>query len=325
MTEWGKQKGFTIVELLIVVVVIAILAAITIVAYNGIQQRAKDSAAQSAASQAVKKTMLFAVDNAETFPADLTALAAVLGIPAPAAGASFITAPDGTTYQYSVNNSSTPRSYCITTTKNNVSFYNNSLVGQTPTKGACVGHVANGATLITNLIINPRPSNSFWFASGPIAGISYVNSGINSAVRSNRTSTGNYGLYSSRSSPVATAQTGDTYTILFTIASSANMNLTYQIGYGTSTSSISALNLPLTLTAGQTQSLRHVITIPAGFDGQPIFNKFLWQDGSAGEWFEVSKVMWVKGDYAGQYADGESTGWAWSGAANNSISTGPAL
>ena len=32
-----KQRGFTIVELLIVVVIIAILAAITIVAYNGIQ------------------------------------------------------------------------------------------------------------------------------------------------------------------------------------------------------------------------------------------------------------------------------------------------
>lgn len=35
------QKGFTIVELLIVIVVIGILAAITIVAFNGIQERAR--------------------------------------------------------------------------------------------------------------------------------------------------------------------------------------------------------------------------------------------------------------------------------------------
>lgn len=44
---WAKKdkSGFTIVELLIVVVVIAILAAITIVAYNGIQNRAKKSSA----------------------------------------------------------------------------------------------------------------------------------------------------------------------------------------------------------------------------------------------------------------------------------------
>ncbi len=50
-----KSRGFTIVELLIVIVVIAILAAITIVAYNGIQNRAKTSSAQAAASNVQKK------------------------------------------------------------------------------------------------------------------------------------------------------------------------------------------------------------------------------------------------------------------------------
>ena len=37
------SRGFTIVELLIVIVVIGILAALVIVTYNGIQQRARDT------------------------------------------------------------------------------------------------------------------------------------------------------------------------------------------------------------------------------------------------------------------------------------------
>src|SRR5690606_35509923 len=43
LTSTQKRSGFTIVELLIVIVVIAILAAISVVAYTGVQARAKDS------------------------------------------------------------------------------------------------------------------------------------------------------------------------------------------------------------------------------------------------------------------------------------------
>lgn len=54
-----KNHGFTIVELLIVIVVIAILAAITIVAFNGVQQRAKNSAKLSNVESITKLISLY--------------------------------------------------------------------------------------------------------------------------------------------------------------------------------------------------------------------------------------------------------------------------
>lgn len=59
----SKNQGFTIVELLIVVVVIAILAAITIVSYNGITNRANKSSAVTSASTFQKKAELYAGDD----------------------------------------------------------------------------------------------------------------------------------------------------------------------------------------------------------------------------------------------------------------------
>jgi prepilin-type N-terminal cleavage/methylation domain-containing protein len=63
MQNGQKQKGFTIVELLIVIVVIGILAAITIVAYNGIQERSRLSAGISFESQLRKKYFIDSTGN----------------------------------------------------------------------------------------------------------------------------------------------------------------------------------------------------------------------------------------------------------------------
>lgn len=58
-----RRSGFTIVELLIVIVVIAILAAISIVAYTGIQSRAHDAALQSDANAIRKVMQMYYSDN----------------------------------------------------------------------------------------------------------------------------------------------------------------------------------------------------------------------------------------------------------------------
>ena len=62
-----KQLGFTIVELLIVIVVIAILAAISTLAYSGTQQRARDTKRVDDIAKIVKAFQLWGAETGGNF------------------------------------------------------------------------------------------------------------------------------------------------------------------------------------------------------------------------------------------------------------------
>lgn len=123
---WAKhnQPGFTIVELLIVIVVIGILAAISIVAYSGIQQRA---VAVSLTSDLDNATKLLKLDQVigSNYPATLALANSGRGVPA----------SSGTVYQYAVSNSTNPQTFCITATGSGQS-YNVTQEGA-PSVGVC--------------------------------------------------------------------------------------------------------------------------------------------------------------------------------------------
>lgn len=63
MVSANRVRGFTIVELLIVIVVIAILAAVSVVAYNGVQGRAENTKTLAGIDQLAKAMQAYKVDN----------------------------------------------------------------------------------------------------------------------------------------------------------------------------------------------------------------------------------------------------------------------
>lgn len=101
-----KQKAFTIVELLVVIVVIGILAAITIVSYSNISSRGALASEQSAANNIASKAEVYKSNTGDypTSTSVLTALASTDPAYVPSSvftahafGAASITTINGTT------------------------------------------------------------------------------------------------------------------------------------------------------------------------------------------------------------------------------------
>lgn len=127
--------GFTIVELLIVVVVIGILAAITIVAYTGINQQASATALKSDLTQAKTQLEIAKISSGnDTYPTPPS------GTNPPT---SLKTSPN-TILQYTVDNTSSPATYCLSATNSMGQAFHLDSTGGTPEDGVCTGHVAPG-------------------------------------------------------------------------------------------------------------------------------------------------------------------------------------
>lgn len=111
--------GFTIVELLVAIVVIGILAAITIVAYTGISQKAIASSLQSDLSNAATQLELYQIEHGN-YPSGLDGSNCPTG---PADTKYCLKASPGNAFaQYSVNASAAPHAFGLSAANGNATY-----------------------------------------------------------------------------------------------------------------------------------------------------------------------------------------------------------
>jgi prepilin-type N-terminal cleavage/methylation domain-containing protein len=323
-----SAKGFTIVELLIVIVVIAILAAITLVAFNGISSRAKASAAQQAATQVSRKILAYSVDNADMYPAATgitgTDELSTLGI----------TASGPTTFQYSSNNSATPRTFCITATNGDKSYYQSNSV-TSPTEGVCPGHGRSGVPPVTNLFTNPGALSATSFNSfagsgasrtGPLS-VSAPWAVSGRAVRATWTTPptnpndGDIGI------SVAPFISPDrTYTLIYSLNINRDASVTAPRVYASAGSYLRQASSTTTVDPFLANQPRvQWITFTA--DSTAIGASLRVIQGTrgkvAGDFMELSNIILVEGATPVGFASGDTRDWVWNGPAGESTSTGP--
>lgn len=197
-------NGFTIVELLVVIVVIAILAAISVVAYTGIQTRARTSVVTSELSQATRALVVYRAQYA-VYPESLSDVG--------------VSNSGGVSFLYTFDNTTSPPSYCVTATNAPISYYQSS-TQSSPAEGSCDGHdVGEQPSGPQNLVTNPgfESDESGWAQSG-----SPNNRAVDTAVaRTGNASLRTGGNTRLASSPFAVAP-GDTVNVSFWIRTSAD-------------------------------------------------------------------------------------------------------
>ena len=311
---WAKQKqsGFTIVELLIVIVVIGILAAITIVAYNGIQTKAKTAALQTDLENTAKTLEQYKLTNTpgvEQYPsAGNIQTALKLGTDTtftPASG-------------YIVNNAISPAAYCLTLGSNSLANtpFSVSSTSSVPTAGSCVTNAIPNPGFEVNMD-NWSPSN----CNSPTRDTAVKNSGSYSfkcSVAGDNIVT----FYAGPSNPVTV---GDTYTVSAYLRSTRARTAEIYISMlNSSSAEVARVNSNYTTLSANTWVRGSASgVVPAGTVAMRI--QINYRDTLMPEQVWVDDVMYTAGAKLYSYGDGNSSSWWWTGAANNSSSVGPAV
>ncbi|MBL8158844.1 prepilin-type N-terminal cleavage/methylation domain-containing protein [Candidatus Saccharibacteria bacterium] len=307
----SRQSGFTIVELLIVIVIIGILAVLAIGAFSRAQEQARAATAQSDLKASAKQLEQAKAD-AGTYPATSS------GLPA----------SPNTTYQYAYD--AVADTYCLTG-NNGSSTFRISSDNRNPASGVCPGHGVGGATPITNLMPNPKMATNTtgWsprMSTGgtgtgtQLTGQTTFTPSVTTAYRVTLTAVpASWWRMTTQGIPVTV---GQSYTLSSWIRPSATLSTGVILIWKNSSNSIITENGAASSHVANTWERRSVTaTAPAA---AVTLQVDIGAPGSAaiGTSLDATGVMVEQGSTLTNYADGDTAGWIWNGTANASSSTG---
>ena len=306
-----NRTGFTIVELLIVIVVIGIIAGITIISYSAVTNNAKKQTAKTDAQTAAGVLTKYKSENG-AYPANLSDAGEIKSVQS--------------TYQYSYN--STADTYCLTSSVNGASAYLRS-GNSTVLEGGCPGHGLNGQDAVVNVAYNPSGETNY-------NGLSSYNSSPITA----RTTTGS-AVHGSYQFATVTNSTSVVQGLINEVTTSAKPNQVYRCSIslrGTAGSVVGfagrfntsagayisegAGSQNVTLSASW-QRVSITFTTPANTG--ILLVQYRLTTAASGITIQSDALMCTEGSATYNYGDGTSAGWAWSGTAHGSSSSGPAL
>lgn len=300
------SKAFTIVEIVIVIAVIGILASISIVSYNGYQERARAAAAIAGVNQATDLLEAYQLKNGGLYPSTLAA-----------AG---VSNNNSVEYQYTQISGGT--NYCVTATSKNVSYKMSQ--DTKPTAGGCAGHGANGVAAVTNLSTNPRATaaGAGWLSNN--GAIYPVTKGV--AITGHPT-----GIPTSSRSQLNAGQVSGCALSEYSVDTLGNSATQRTVGAWVMVNTsgyqarIVGTGLP-TVWTSLTANTWTYINSPGPLTGYAsIYICKISGNSLESDIGYATGAMVVAGTTNYNYADGYSSGWVWSGTANNSTSTGAPL
>jgi len=318
----GDMRGFTIVELIVVIVVIGILAAISIVTYGSVQEAARDKSVLSDIDHVASGVTLYAIKNQGIYGS-----AVVWYSPSGTNDDINFTPSSGDIIDVVANTTD----YCIRGYNPDSATYKTIATAATKQSGAgacaslSVSRLARGD--ITNIIVNPSVEasvilpNTGYYGPPAVIDASTAAYGTKSIHATTNSTVNPQGMIWQGPSALpdtkyacALSLKGTPGAVVVVAGRAAKSDGSYLgEGYGGTNLTLSAawqrvsINFTSPSNTGIIYIQSRLLSAQSGID--------IWSDGA----------MCAAGSSSYNYGDGSSPGWIWNGSANNSSSIGPAL